>query len=327
MKDKILAILIENRDEYVSGQELCNMLNVSRTAVWKAINSLKNKGYEIEGINNKGYRLMSIPDSMSFDQVKPYLTTEKFARNYIYFDETDSTNLQAKRAGEGDAPHGSLFVADCQLTGRGRRGRNWDSPKGSSIFMTYLFRPEIEIGVVSRLTIVAALAVANAINKAPGISAGIKWPNDVVVNGKKVCGILTEMSSEGMDINYVVCGIGINVNNKSFSEDLKDKATSIFLETGIKYDRAKLIADITNELEVLYNEFIKTGELTNILDEYNSLLVNCGKQVLVIENNSSAEYEAVGLQPDGSLRVKANDGSIRDIISGEVSVRGLYGYI
>ena len=327
MKDKILEILLEKRDEYVSGQELSRQLDVSRNAIWKAIHSLKDKGYEIEGINNKGYRLISVPDRMSYDRVEPCLTTESFARNYIYFDETDSTNLQAKRGGEEHAPDGSLYVADRQVVGRGRRGRSWDSPKGSSIFMTYLLKPDIEIGVVSRITIVAAMAVANAINRVPGISAGIKWPNDVVVNGKKICGILTEMSSEGMDINYVVCGIGINVNNREFPEELADKATSVLLETGIKYDRARLIADISNEFERLYAVFLKTGELSAILDEYNEMLVNRGRQVLVIEADMANEYEAVGLLPNGALRVRSADGSIRDIISGEVSVRGIYGYV
>lgn len=327
MKNKIIQILSENRDEYVSGQELSGMLGVSRTAVWKAVNSLKSMGYDIEGVNNRGYRLISVPDIMSFERVEPDLTTDAFARNYIYFDETDSTNMQAKKAGESCAPHGSLYVADCQTAGRGRRGRDWDSPRGCSVFMSYLLRPDIEIGVVSRITIIAAYAVAYAIRRVTGIQAQIKWPNDVVADGRKVCGILSEMSSEGMDINYVVCGIGINVNNKEFPDVLQDKATSLYLVTGKRCDRARLIAEISNEFEKAYYEFVRTGELTFILNEYNDMLVNRGSRVVISDNDSVCEYTAVGLQPDGSLRVKTDEGEIKDIISGEVSVRGIYGYV
>jgi BirA family biotin operon repressor/biotin-[acetyl-CoA-carboxylase] ligase len=171
------------------------------------------------------------------------------------------------------------------------------------------------------------MAVAEALGHIDGVEAGIKWPNDIVINGKKVCGILTEMSSEGLDINYVVVGIGINVNNKYFPSEIKDTATSIMLETGNKCSRTELIADITNEFEKYYNSFLAVSNLKDLVDEYNSRLVNCNRQVVVIEGEKQTEYTALGINEDGALRVKDALGNEKTIISGEVSVRGIYGYV
>jgi BirA family biotin operon repressor/biotin-[acetyl-CoA-carboxylase] ligase len=326
MKNRILEIL-KNSEDYVSGQDLCRELGISRSAVWKNINTLKNKGYIIDAVNNKGYKLIECPDVICPEEISKRLNTNVLGRKLFYYDETDSTNLKARADGEKGEADGSLYIADKQTLGRGRRGRSWDSPKGTAIFMSYLLKPGVDISCVSRITIVAAMAVAEALGHIDGVEAGIKWPNDIVINGKKVCGILTEMSSEGLDINYVVVGIGINVNNKYFPSEIKDTATSIMLETGNKCSRTELIADITNEFEKYYNSFLAVSNLKDLVDEYNSRLVNCNRQVVVIEGEKQTEYTALGINEDGALRVKDALGNEKTIISGEVSVRGIYGYV
>ncbi|MGN0393816.1 MAG: biotin--[acetyl-CoA-carboxylase] ligase [Coprococcus sp.] len=326
MKKRILMIL-KNSDTYISGQELSEKLGVSRTAIWKNIKRLKDEGYEIDAINNKGYKLVSQPDIVDADSIQPLLNTKMFGRNIYCYDETDSTNTRAKLAGEGDGIHGSIYIAEKQTAGKGRRGRSWEAKKGDIIAMTYLLRPDIDITCVSRITLVSAVALARALAKVDNIKPQIKWPNDVVINGKKVCGILTEMSSEGTDINYVVVGIGINVYNSYFPEELADKATSIKLENGTGCNRSSLIADVTNEFEKLYEQFIENRDLSFIIEEYNSLLAHKDKQVYIIENDNKTEYTALGLSPDGGLIVKDVNGQKNEIISGEVSVRGIYGYV
>lgn len=326
MKNRILEIL-QHADGYVSGQQLCELLGVSRTAVWKNINSLKKQGYVIEGVNNKGYRLVNSPDVITKDKIYEHLRTDIFARDITYYDETDSTNTRAKLAAEDGAVHGALFVANRQNAGKGRKGHSWNSDKGTTISMTYLLKPSVDISCVSAITIVSAVAIARAFDRVKGLKPQIKWPNDVLSNGKKLVGILTEMSSEGLDINYVVVGIGINVYNSQFPEDIADKATSIFIENGEGYDRSRLIAEISNEFEVLYNEFVKNKNLEFIVDEYNSYLVSKDRQVYVIEGDKRTEYTALGLSPDGGLLVKDEQGATHNIISGEVSVRGIYGYV
>lgn len=326
MKKKILEILKKNED-YKSGQVLSEELGISRTAVWKNINSLKKEGYVIDSVNNRGYKLLTSPDLIREEEIQNGLTTTCFGRQIIYYDEVDSTNTRAKAAAEADGIHGSLFVADAQTAGKGRRGRSWGSEKGISIYMTYLLKPDIDISCVSRLTLVAALAVAKALQEIDGIEPQIKWPNDVVVNGKKICGILTEMSSEGMDISYVVVGIGLNVNNKEFPEELSEKATSLWIETGIEHNRSGIIASITNYFEYYYQQFIAAQNLEPMLADYNALLVNRDKRVVVLDKDSRQEYTAIALDKNGGLLVRDDDGNVQSIISGEVSVRGVYGYV
>ena len=231
------------------------------------------------------------------------------------------------RVGEIENTNVSWEEATKVNAGRGRRGRAWSTPKGTSIAMTFLLRPDVPIENVSRLTILSALATARALADTAGLQAQIKWPNDVVVGGKKICGILTEMSSEGMDIKYAVVGIGINVSMMEFPEELADKATSIKLENGTGCDRSKLVASVANHFEELYDAFVKCQDLQFMLDEYNSILVNKDEQVYVIEGYNRTEYTALGLAPNGGLRVKDKDGQESIIISGEVSVRGIYGYV
>ena len=206
MKTEILKLLRESGD-YISGQELCGKFGVSRTAVWKVINQLKEEGYGIEAVQNKGYRLNANPDVLSFSELKSRMQTRWAGKNIVYYEETGSTNMDAKLLGEQGAVHGTVVVADKQNAGRGRRGRSWESPAGKDIYFTIMLRPGFEPDKAAGLTLVMALSVAEAVRSCCGLEAGIKWPNDVVLNGKKICGILTEMNVE-TDIYPVCCHWG-----------------------------------------------------------------------------------------------------------------------
>ena len=326
MKGEILKLLKET-DGYVSGQELCRRFGVSRTAVWKVINQLKEEGYEIEAVRNRGYVLKGAGDVLSEAELLSCLETEWAGGRIVYFDATDSTNVQAKRLAEAHAPHGTLVVSDRQDGGKGRRGRSWASPSGVGIWMSLILRPEIAPSSASMLTLAAALAVREGIQEETGLSPLIKWPNDLVLNGKKICGILTEMSTELMEIQYVITGIGINVNQREFPPEIRDTATSLSLEAGRSFRRSSLIAAILKAFEKDYEAFLKTGDLSLLLEEYNACLVNRGKEVCILD--PSGEYRAVaeGIDESGSLLVTLPDGTRREIISGEVSVRGIYGYV
>ena len=325
MKAEILAMLRES-DGYVSGQELCNKFGVSRTAIWKAINQLKDMGYEIEAVPNKGYHLVSAPDVMNEAEIKSLLHTEWAGQELFCFDEIDSTNTKAKELAELGYPSGTLVVADRQIAGRGRRGRSWDSPAGIGIFMTLLLKPDINPNNESMLTLVTALATAQAISDVTGAEAKIKWPNDIVINGKKVCGILTEMSAQFDYINHIVIGIGINVHNESFPEEIRETASSLLLESGKRIHRADLIARFLERFEAGYAIFLQTEDLEGLMKDYNALLVNIQKQVRILDPKEPFEGKAIGITKRGELIVDTWE-SRKLVSSGEVSVRGIYGYV
>lgn len=326
MKEEILRLL-RSTDGYISGQELCNRFGVSRTAVWKAINQLKEAGYEIEAQQNKGYRLMAAPDLMTEAEIKSLMHTEWVAKEVLYFDTIDSTNTKAQELAEKGYPSGTLVVADKQESGKGRRGRSWVSPSGTGIFMTLMIKPDINPNNASMLTLVAALAVAKAITSVTGEEALIKWPNDIVINGKKVCGILTEMNAQFDYINHIVVGIGINVHNESFPEEISQMASSLMIEAGGKrFHRAQIIADTMSYFEQYYDTFLKTQDLSALVREYDELLVNRNKSVRVLDPKEPFDGKAMGITPKGELIVDTWE-SRKLVSSGEVSVRGIYGYV
>ena len=326
MKEEILRLL-RSADGYISGQELCNRFGVSRTAVWKAINQLKEAGYEIEAQQNKGYRLMATPDLMTEAEIKSLMHTDWVAKEVLYFDTIDSTNTEAQELAEKGYQSGTLVVADKQESGKGRRGRSWVSPSGTGIFMTLTIKPDINPNNASMLTLVAALAVAKAITSVTGGEALIKWPNDIVVNGKKVCGILTEMNAQFDYINHIVVGIGIDVHNESFPEEISQMASSLMIEAGGKrFHRAQIIAETMSYFEQYYDTFLKTQDLSALVREYDELLVNRNKSVRVLDPKEPFDGKAMGITPKGELIVDTWE-SRKLVSSGEVSVRGIYGYV
>lgn len=328
MKSELLKMLRE-ADGYLSGQQLCNHFGVSRTAVWKVIQQLKEEGYEIEAVKNKGYRIGSTPEIMTAEEIGSRLHTKWMAKNCIYLDSVDSTNNYAKRIAEEGAENGTLVIADLQTGGKGRRGRSWAAAKGTNVMMTLLLRPRIRPEHASRLTLLMAMAVADGIRRVTGLESGIKWPNDVVVHGKKVCGILTEMNTEVDYINYVVIGTGINVNQnpEDFPEEIRATAGSLYGELGSRVSRAELTVCVMEALEKYYEIFLKTEDLSALYKDYNRICVNCGHEIRVLEPGHEYTGTADGIDENGELVVRKKDGTVTRVYAGEVSVRGLYGYV
>ena len=255
------------------------------------------------------------------------IPTKWAGRPAYFYDSVDSTNIEAKRLADGGAPHGTLVVADMQTAGRGRRGRSWLSPSGTNIYFTILLRPDFAPNKASMLTLVMAHSVARAIRGETGLNAGIKWPNDIVIGGRKICGILTELSVESEAIKNVVIGVGVNVHEQDFASDLSDKATFLDRECGWRVSRSRLLSDIMWAFEEDYDIFAAEGSLAPLRSSYNGLLINRDREVCVLD--PAGEYWGIarGITDTGELVVQLSDGSTREVFAGEVSVRGIYGYV
>lgn len=326
MKSEILRILKEAKG-HVSGQDLCTRFGVSRTAIWKVIRQLKEEGYEIEAVHNKGYLIVDCPDVVYADEVKSQLETKWAGKTIKYLETVDSTNNEAKRLAEAGAVHGTLVIADAQSGGKGRRGKAWTTLPNTTIAMTILLRPEMAPEKASMLTLVMGMAVAAACKELTELPVQIKWPNDVTIHGKKICGILTEMSAELHAIHYLVIGAGINVGIKTFEEELQAVATSLYIETGKEYNRANIIQSCMKYFEYYYEKFMETGDMSVLTTEYQELLVNMDKEVRVLSPGNEYNGIARGINEKGELLVEKADGEIEAIYAGEVSVRGVYGYV
>lgn len=326
MKAQILKMLREG-DGFVSGQQLCEVLGVSRTAVWKAVNQLKAEGYQVEAVRNRGYHIIDSPDILTREELGSMMDTEWAGRKIYYFDEIDSTNTRAKQLGEKGAPHGTLVIAEGQSAGRGRRGRAWESPGGSSIYMSMLLRPEIPPAKAPMLTLVMGVSTAEGLGEYTGLDMQIKWPNDIILKGKKLAGTLTEMSTEIDCVNYVVMGTGINVNMAQMPKELAEKATSLRAETGQIMRRSQIIASVMKRFEENYRLFVENGDLRQLQEKYNSLLITRNKEVRIINGKEEYHAYALGINENGELMVRESDGTIKEISSGEVSVRGIRGYV
>lgn len=330
LKSEILNML-KNAQGYVSGQQLCDKFNVSRTAIWKNINSLKDEGYEIEAVRNKGYYLKETADVLNESEITSCLNTKWNAREIYYYKETDSTNVRAKELFRKGASHGTLVVTEGQTQGRGRMGRVWESPKGEAIYMTTLLKPQIHPTEASMLTLVMALSIARTFQEMYGIETGqngvqIKWPNDIVLKKKKITGILTEMSADMDEVHYVIIGTGINMNMTTIPEELQQKATSLFLETGKKLKRSQVISKAMDNFEQDYEKFMESHDLRFLKEDYQKFLVNKDAQVRVLDPKGEYTGIARGINDKGELLIE-KDGEIITVYAGEVSVRGIYGYV
>jgi len=258
---------------------------------------------------------------------------QKFGANTIHFQVTDSTNVQAGRLAEEGAPHGTLVTADAQTAGKGRRGRTWVSRAGDNIYMSLLLRPKIAPEHASMLTLVMGLSAARACTEAlceAGCGAedwiGIKWPNDLVWRGRKICGILTEMSVKETGIDHVVIGVGINVNGLDFPDELKETAASLRMAAGQPLSGERIIRRTMEYFEKDYETFIETEDLSSLLEAYNACLVNCHREVRVLDPGNEYTGIARGINARGELLVEYK-GELRRVYAGEVSVRGIYGYV
>ncbi|MCI8342269.1 MAG: biotin--[acetyl-CoA-carboxylase] ligase [Firmicutes bacterium] len=318
MKERLLKILREH-EGYISGEEIGNRLGVSRSAVWKVIKSMRLEGYEIDAVTNKGYVLKNSEGAYSGEEIKSRLSTNEMGCEVRYFETVDSTNNKAKALGMEGAPHGTAVIAEVQTAGKGRRGRAWTSPVGGGVWMSVILRPEILPQYVSSITLAAGISVCDAVNKMANVNAKIKWPNDIVINGRKICGILTEMSGEISRVDFVVVGMGVNVNTESFEGELGNVATSLMIETGHKFSRSDMAVKMLEELEKNYAIFVENGFL-GLKNEYEKRCATLNKKVDVSGSKNFTGI-AVGVTDEGALLVENDEGRVLEVMAGDVSIR------
>ena len=328
LKDDVLKLIYREND-YISGESISHSLGVSRAAVNTAVKNLREDGYEITSSTNKGYLLVNDPDILSKGAISAFLPDTRSGEVYFY-DSVGSTNTVLKELAAKGAGSGTVVIADHQSGGKGRRGRSFDSPSGAGIYLSYLFRPETGSDKISGLTSWTAVAVSDAVKKAYGLESSIKWVNDLLMNRKKICGILTEVSVEGESgmIDTCIIGIGVNVNETSFPPELADIATSISIENGgTRFLRSKLASEMISAMDRLAADW---PDSPYYLERYRELNITTGSRItaypLMAENGQGRTGTAVMVNDDFSLKVRFDDGSESDLKSGEVSVRGLYGY-
>ncbi len=377
-KTELLGLL-KAKEGFLSGQEICTHFGVSRAAVWKAVEALKEEGYVIDAVRNRGYLLREDgTDVYNEREITRFMQTERIGKNVLFFDSIDSTNLRAKLEAESGAPDGTVVAADFQSAGRGRRGRNWISPAGANIYFSVMLRPDLQPEEAPMLTLLMALAVCRAVREV-GAEAGIlpaqrpgkivaeiddgtamdtkpliKWPNDIVIGGKKVCGMLTEMSMEQDYIQNVVIGVGINVRAQQFPDEVKETATSLEAAWNAQgktmISRSRLLTACCREFEGLYETFLQERSLAFLREEYDACMVNLGREVRVLDPKGEYTGTALGIDEKGQLLVDPGDAGtdsktkgkagkpsagmpeddenrIRRVYAGEVSVRGVYGYV
>ncbi len=326
-KDHVIAILRKS-DEYVSGEEISQVLGVSRAAVNSAVKSLRKDGYHILSSTNKGYLLSGSPDKLNAGELLALLPAGRTER-IVHLETVDSTNNYLRMLAQEGAPDGFIAVANEQTGGRGRLGRSFQSPKDKGIYLSMLMRPDSLPAEAVNITAWVAVAMCDAIETVSGVRPGIKWVNDLVMNGKKICGILTEMSveSENGHIQYVITGIGINVNGQEndFSEEIRHIATSLAMETGTEINRAQLACEMIKGLDRLRADWPEKKEA--YLSAYRKDCITLGKEVRLLRNGIEKTGAAEDIDNDFGLVVRFSDGRCESITSGEVSVRGLYGYV
>ena len=317
--ERILERLLAG--ETVSGQAISAELGVTRAAVWKQIEQLRALGFVIESQGKQGYRLLSCPDSLMAPVIARGLQTRWAGRQIVYLPSVDSTNRRARQLAAEGAPHGTLVIADEQTAGRGRRGRGWISPAGEGVFMSLILRPQSHPSEVARLSMQTALAVALSIAQTTGLDARIKWPNDIVCGGRKVCGMLLEMNADEQAVHDVVAGIGINVHQTQFAPEIAQTASSLDLLSGKRVCRAALV-------RAFLEAFERTEALAAqgaLMDAYRARSATLGQRVQVIAPAGSFTGTALEVTDSGSLIVEDEEGQRREVLAADVSVRGLMG--
>lgn len=325
MKSKILNMLKAHENTFLSGAEISEALSISRQAVSKHIKKLKEEGHAIESVSRKGHRYVSGEEIYNQTELLSENSARVIGKKLIFLESIDSTNDYMKKIAM-ESPHGTVVISDEQTSGKGRLGRQWASEKGTGIWISVLLKPDIEPSEAPKITQIAAAALTKALNDL-GLAVQIKWPNDLIIGKRKVSGTLTEMSAELGGINYVIVGTGLNVNQSTFPEDLTDKATSIYLETGQKASRKEIVLLFLKTFEDLYDDFVDSGSLqkTVAICKAQSVLMN--RHVRLITKSKTREVKVIDINEDGQLVVENEQGLLENVFYGEVSVRGLYEYV
>jgi len=314
VKEKILDYL-KKEHEYFSGDEIAGRLGISRQGLWKHIQDLKDSGYDIVAVPHLGYRLESSPDRLFALEIAHGLNTKFIARKIHYFDYLSSTMDLAMQLGIQAAPHGTLVLAESQTKGRGRLGRSWFSPKYKGIYFSLILRPEISPSASPVLTLLAAVSICEAIKKIVALDAQIKWPNDIFICNKKISGILTEMNAEVDKVNFVVIGIGLNVNNDKKS--LIAQATSLKEQAGHPVSRVLLLQELLRRIENNYSLLEDKGAQI-IIDKWRSFSLTLGRRVKVYCQDKHVEGQAVDIDHDGALLIRKDSGLTQKVFSGDV---------
>lgn len=320
LDEKILKILRSHRDSYVSGEDICRSVGISRAAIWKRIENLREEGYDVEALPHLGYRLVAIPDRLIPMEIKWKLKSKILGREIISYKKLDSTNDAAYELAEKGIKEGTVVIAEEQERGKGRHGRTWSSPPKGGIYMSCILRPKMTPSEISQITLIAAVSVATAIRSVSGLPALIKWPNDILINNKKICGILTEMKAEQDVIDFIILGIGINVNTPSqnlpkSAASLKEEARHLARDGHIS--RVELAQRVLEELERDYL-VLKTEGPCLIIEEWKRLSAMLGSRVKVSLPHESFEALAHDIDPDGALVVRMESGILRKVSSGDI---------
>jgi len=322
MEDKILNQLKQAKD-YISGESLSLILNVSRTAIWKHIKNLKSKGYIIDGVSNKGYKLISSPDLLNKSELLSLLKTSVIGRNIIHFDDIDSTNIKAKELAQKNIEDGSIVIAEKQTLGNGRFNRKWVSPPGG-LWFSLILRPTIPPTEAPKITQIAAASIYKTLSDL-NINATIKWPNDILLNDKKLCGILAEMKCDMDSVHYLVLGIGMNINvaERNFDESIKSIATSLQIEFNKQFARCEILSKFLSNFEVLYNKFLNNLDLSETISICRSHSNIFGKQAKLITYSAEEIVTCISLSDTGDLIVMDSSGNEKAVLTGEISFNGM----
>lgn len=318
-REAILSLFHSRGDAYVSGAELSSSLGVSRTAVWKQIEALRTLGYGIEAVPSRGYRLLSSPDTLLAAELQADLDTRRIGREVVFFERTDSTNLRAAEMAEAGGDEGTVVVAEEQTRGKGRLGRQWVSPAGVNLYLSVLLRPTILPWDAPQLTFLSAVAVARTIADEPGLEPEVKWPNDILLGGAKVAGLLNEMRAETEGIHHVILGIGVNLNMDAdqFPADLRYPATSLRLALGRPVSRRDFARRLLHHLDDLYAEYLTTG-FEPVRRAWEGFFRLVGQEVEVDCQAQVLRGTVTGIGEDGALLLRGAEGAAERILAGDV---------
>jgi BirA family biotin operon repressor/biotin-[acetyl-CoA-carboxylase] ligase len=318
-KEKILNLLRSSRSGFISGEELARTCGISRTMVWKHIKSLEREGFGIEAVPSQGYKITTLPDILRTADIKQGLRTRVMGREIHLLSEIASTNTRAMEMAANGTPEGTVVIAETQTGGKGRLGRKWFSPKGN-LYLSVVLRPDIPIHKAPLITLMGAVAVASAIRTTCGLSAGIKWPNDILISNKKVSGLLTEMSAEQDRIRHIVLGIGVDVNMEmgEMPNEVRCLTTTLAAEAGAKINRTALFQQLLRDLEIGYKKFLAKDEA--VLEGWKQLNLTIGNRVTVSGGGAFLEGLAQGVDNEGRLIIRLDDGTIRTVAAGDVTI-------
>ncbi|WP_409251159.1 biotin--[acetyl-CoA-carboxylase] ligase [Bacillus sp. SCS-153A] len=322
IRKKLMDAFMDANGKFLSGQTLADIAGCSRTAVWKHIEELRKEGFEFEAVKKRGYRIVKAPDRVSEEEIHPGLRTRSIGRVIKYIESVPSTQKIAHTLAQEGAEEGTAVIAEEQTEGRGRLLRSWHSPKGTGIWMSIILKPQLPPQKAPQFTLIAAVAVVQAIEEICGLSPEIKWPNDILLNGRKVTGILTELQAEADKINSIIIGIGMNVNQKAddFPEELQSIATSLSLEKSEKISRVKLIQRVMEKLELYYEIYMDKG-FTPIKLLWESYAISIGRKITARTITGSIHGKALGINEDGVLRIEDEEGQIHEVYSADIELR------